>query len=800
MVSAFIPCLAFAFAANLAAEAQAGPATRAAEMPANAWVPMNEPSMGVQLLGWDEIRYVPELRGIIVYGAFRSYTSENQNAIWLYRFNENRWRLLHINMFNIRDEMASDGGHTADRMVWDRSRNVLVYGGLCSMSRNDRCRTWVFDPLALVGWDANPPPPAPYIPYDAASAYLPEWKRTFAYQASRGTWTYDAMANQWKQLVPPGKGPADTAEVVYDAKRSRLVAFGGAVGEYGGKAYKTFNDLWAFDLASKTWQKLEAKNPPPARSWPSMAISTAADVILMTGGLSGGTRADGNFKLCDDTWVLDLETIRWEQVDVPASPIAVSHANHLVYDPVNDVFLRVAAPPKNLGYGYQTAMYAFRYGGNNPVKPGPLPVVEPAPVYDLAALPKAEGQWMRLGDGPVTAVKGWALRPSLAAQGKDLLLAFQEYDPPGKYQDEGSFVYGFRYADGQWGKVSGRAISDAGQFSQTPSAGFDSTGKPVVAYQSIDPFKAIDIIVKRFDGGQWAVAGTPTGHAKTLPAMPSLVGGPGELAVAWQCHPGYGKGMAIYVAENSGDAWPQVVGGLAPGAKDGALNVGDVATARAQFVSLARDSKGRLVAAWQEQKAGSEGENATPERIHVRRFEKGQWAELAKELPTTAPDRAFSYAMTLHDGEPVVAACEGTDGGRAKLIVRAWKRGTGVSPVNDGQDAHAPQDGQWMVLGDGPLNVLGPEGGTLKPALASDGKNLYVAWPEFLPSRPPLLFVKKWDGARWTLIGGPLNDQPGQGAAHNPTMAVLDGKPVVAWTEHVVDSDSLRQLFVKELK
>src|SRR5947209_7166579 len=34
------------------------------------------------------------------------------------------------------------------------------------------------------------------------------------------------------------------------------------------------------------------------------------------------------------------------------------------------------------------------------------------------------------------------------------------------------------------------------------------------------------------------------------------------------------------------------------------------------------------------------------------------------------------------------------------------------------------------------------------PAITSDGKNVFVAWPEYLPNRPPLLFAKKWDGSR----------------------------------------------------
>jgi hypothetical protein len=137
--------------------------------------------------------------------------------------------------------------------------------------------------------------------------------------------------------------------------------------------------------------------------------------------------------------------------------------------------------------------------------------------------------------------------------------------------------------------------------------------------------------------------------------------------------------------------------------------------------------------------------------------------------------------MSVQGNDPVIAACEATDGGRAQLFVYAWK------------------GGQWTKLGDA-LNVLGSDGGAFRPAVASDGKNIFVAWPEFLPGRPPLLFVKKWDGSKWSVVGAALNDAVGKGAATDPVMAVLNGKPVVAWTEAIPCGEKLQQVFVKAMK
>jgi hypothetical protein len=739
---------------------------RAGDLPPNQWVAMNEPCAGVQLLGWDEIRYCPELEGVLFCGAYRSFTSENQNAIWLYRFKENRWHLLHINHFITRDEMASDGGHTSGKMFYDETRKVMVYGGLVSMSRNDRFRTWIFDPMAAVGWDASPSKSI-LCETDAASVYVPDWKASLEYKISQGVWSYNAMSNQWKNETPPG-GPPDMSEVVYDAKRKRVLAFGGSHGHYAGKPFKTFNDLWVYDINAKTWQKLETKNPPPGRGWPQMAISSAADIMLLAGGMTGEQESQGGFKSHQDTWVLKLDTLEWENLGSAGGHIP-TYSNHIAYDPINDVFLMPGRAAKNLGYGYCCEMYALKYQGKTPTKPQATSTAEVLS-YDLKTLPKGEGEWAPVGNGPVSALNGWAFRPSLASNGKELLLAFGEYEPPGKNWEDSASVFAFKSSGGVWTKLGAQAVSDPHVHSQAPAVAFDSSGFPIVAYQHAKQWNPVQITVKRFES-DWkalnALVSTPS-----FPTLPALAGGSGSLAIAWQCQP-KDRGCGVFVNESSADAWKSV---------GAALNVNDVEGSRAQFASLARDPSGRLVIAWQEQKCGRNGENPTPKRAYARRMENGKWTELAKELPISSPQaQVNALAMTLHNGEPVVALCDGVDLGKASLLVYAWS------------------GGQWNKLGDA-LNVLGADGGAFRPAVCSDGTSIFVAWPEYLPNRPPLLMVKKWDGSKWTLCGGPLNDAVGKGSATEPVMAVLNGKPVVAWSELIPCGEKLRQVFVKALK
>lgn len=746
----------------------------AGELPPNQWVAMNEPNVGVELMGWDEIRYCPDLEGMLFYGACRTWTSENQNAVWLYRFKENRWHLLYTNLSWARNEMSSDGGHTAGKMFYDETRKVLVYGGLVSMSTNDRMRTWVFDPHALVGWDASPKP-SPNIEYNAASAYIPDLKASFSYESSHGAWLYDAVKNQWSQLAPAGNGPPPVTDGVYDAKRKRVLCF-------GGQNPKAVNDTWAFDISSKTWQKLNCKNAPPARYFPNLAISPVADIMLLHSGFKEEWK-DGLRQQFQDTWALNLETMEWQELPIKQPPhSAVGLNNHLAYDPINDVFLFLGGWPPERQYGgktpnfrncsYGCAMYGFKYQGKNAAKIA-LPTVEPPPVYDLKSLPKAIGsEWSPLGAGVLSGLGGWAVRPSLVSTGNELLLAFGEYPPPTKDAQDYYYcgVYAFKYAGGQWTQLGTRVSTLADVHAQTPAAAFDSAGKPVVAYSSgaIGLWK---ILIKRFDA-DWKLIGEPSPESQS--ALPVLAGG-SSLAVAWQHHPrgscqDYGCAASV-AEEESGSKWKASTS--AP-----VLNVFPFEESRAQLLSLLRDSKNRLVAAWQEQNYAKQ----SPKHIYVHRMESGKWTELAKEVPISSPQaNANAYALTLHADEPAVAVCEGIDGGHAQVFVYAWS------------------GGQWSKLGDA-LNVLGPDGGAFRPAIASDGKSIFVAWPEYLPNRPPLLFVKKWDGSKWTLCGGPLNDAIGKGAATDPVMAILNGKPVVAWTEAVPCGEKWQQVFVKSMK
>jgi hypothetical protein len=83
----------------------------------------------------------------------------------------------------------------------------------------------------------------------------------------------------------------------------------------------------------------------------------------------------------------------------------------------------------------------------------------------------------------------------------------------------------------------------------------------------------------------------------------------------------------------------------------------------------------------------------------------------------------------------------------------------------------------------------------LTPTIANVGGVLFVAWKEGSPLQ---VRVKKFDGNNWVSVGGALNADPAKGAgAAPPFIADIGGVPYVGWTEYGSGVEPPGQLFVK---
>jgi hypothetical protein len=152
----------------------------------------------------------------------------------------------------------------------------------------------------------------------------------------------------------------------------------------------------------------------------------------------------------------------------------------------------------------------------------------------------------------------------------------------------------------------------------------------------------------------------------------------------------------------------------------------------------------------------------------------GSFEPIGEALDRTGTDYAYTPALTIDGtGQPVVAWHEMADGNYS-IMVKAW---TGAA---------------WQLLGDGPVD-LAPGSNSQAPALVTgcDGYPV-AAWGE-----DHAVYVKRWDGAAWQQLGGALNVRTADDVyAMTPAMAVdSQGRVLVAWTEW--DSSLAYDVYVK---
>ena len=130
---------------------------------------------------------------------------------------------------------------------------------------------------------------------------------------------------QWRNLTPTSgqmPEPRRDGEAIYDPVGKRIILFGGN-SDAGLK-----NDTWAFDLATRSWTKLNTVGaPPPARFGFDAVYDPVGHQMVIYSGQGAG--------FFNDTWTLNLTTLQWTDVS-PASDIArpkKRYGSGAVFDP-----------------------------------------------------------------------------------------------------------------------------------------------------------------------------------------------------------------------------------------------------------------------------------------------------------------------------------------------------------------------------------------------------------------------------------------------------------------------------------
>jgi hypothetical protein len=195
---------------------------------------------------------------------------------------------------------------------------VLVYGGAYE-DGSFEAGLWqgvVFEDNSEVLWVGPIVPQSGDVPLGRAAGVLLGSPATtdevvlFGGESAAGLlndlWSFSAGAQIWTELTPAGDVPSPRAEVAaaQSTDQQRAYLFGGMVG--GGLS----NELYALDLRTMGFERLEAEGGRPApepRQEASLELDEAGNRLLLYGGMgAAGAR--------NDLWAFDLTRRVWERL------------------------------------------------------------------------------------------------------------------------------------------------------------------------------------------------------------------------------------------------------------------------------------------------------------------------------------------------------------------------------------------------------------------------------------------------------------------------------------------------------
>jgi hypothetical protein len=251
--------------------------------------------------------YDSDRRRVLLFGGADASRVTGETWEW----NGNRWQRL---------TDAGPGPRTFPALAYhDRAHHAVMFGGNRVLFGTPEdtdtflSDTWIWQRGRWVRLDV--PGPSPRA--EAAMAYDDRRARVVLFggyrRSSSGTirlgdtWEWDGR--QWMQVASDGPSPRNGAAAAYDARRERVVLFGGS-----GASNETWQ--WGGDR----WVQRNA-GEVPGRFNPSMTFDRARGVVIRFGGWTGRNRVD-------ETWSLSIGG--WTRIDV-AGPPARNHAA-FVYD------------------------------------------------------------------------------------------------------------------------------------------------------------------------------------------------------------------------------------------------------------------------------------------------------------------------------------------------------------------------------------------------------------------------------------------------------------------------------------
>ncbi len=115
------------------------------------------------------------------------------------------------------------------------------------------------------------------------------------------------------------------------------------------------NAVWTYDYNTNTWEELRSKyaNAPELRDYMNLVYDEKADKFIMYGGYSYGN---------NETWIYDLNTNTWQQMQPTNNPGAISrYAMVYVKDENKTILFGGQDGATNYQYNNETWSYSLKH-------------------------------------------------------------------------------------------------------------------------------------------------------------------------------------------------------------------------------------------------------------------------------------------------------------------------------------------------------------------------------------------------------------------------------------------------------
>jgi N-acetylneuraminic acid mutarotase len=212
----------------------------------------------------------------------------------------------------------------------EQSDQIILFGGGTQLYQyhHGNKETWAFD-VKENTWTNMKPAPKPRNMAAATMAYDSESDRVILFGGCLGqtvwneTWAYDYDTNTWTKMSDGPEGLMGP-RMVYDEESDRMILFGGV--DYD--TFTFYDDTWAYDYNTDTWEEMQPDVHPQARNYQAMAYDAEIDRVLLSGTYVEGGPPDTTYNL----WAYDYDSNTWEDLSSNNSkPLSLVYAA-MAYD------------------------------------------------------------------------------------------------------------------------------------------------------------------------------------------------------------------------------------------------------------------------------------------------------------------------------------------------------------------------------------------------------------------------------------------------------------------------------------